>query len=82
MLIEIGKRGGRKIFITESELQAKRKRAGVSSMQFFGRITSDYKMTELTPSDILFGPNHNSVDPKAPASWSPDSHREYMKRHG
>ena len=58
MLIEIGKRGGKKIYITESELQAKRKRSGISNMQFFGRITSDHKMTELTPNEIQIGRAH------------------------
>lgn len=82
MLIEIGRRGGKRVFITSSELEARRKRAGISTLQFFGAITSDYKMSPPTPNEILFGPNHASLPPDAPASWSPDTHREYMKRHG
>jgi hypothetical protein len=64
-------------------MEAKRKRQGVSNVQFFGRIAMDSRLgVDISPKEILFGPNHDSLPPDAPASWSPSNHRDYMKQHG
>lgn len=76
-IVKITAKGKRTLYIPRASYEAQQRRI---HHKFLGRITSGSKLQGIHPDAVLFGPAHRDINPKAPASWTPENNREYIKK--
>lgn len=76
-IVRITAKGKRTLYIPRAAYEAEQRR---NHHTFLGRITVDAKAKSLHPDQILFGPAHRDINPKATADWTPENHKEYTKK--